>query len=82
MNKYFNLTKDYLKKEKVLCISLILAVLSALIIPPDQGYLDYVDVRVLALLFCLMLLVKGFQDVRLFDLLISKVFGKISGSVR
>lgn len=70
----------YLKKEIVLTISLILAVLSAFVVHPDAGYVEYVDVRVLALLFCLMLLVKGFQGIGLFDVLIEKVFGGVKNS--
>lgn len=38
--------------------------------------------RVLALLFCLMLLVKGFQNVGLFDVLIQKIFLHVHGSRR
>lgn len=73
---------DYLKKEKVLCIAWILAIISMFIVHPDKAYIKYVDVRVLALLFCLMLLVKGFQRIGLFDVLIQKVFSHISGSRR
>lgn len=72
----------YLKKEKVLCIAWILAIISMFIVHPDKAYIEYVDVRVLALLFCLMLLVKGFQRIGLFDVLIQKVFAHISGSRR
>lgn len=71
---------SYLKKEKVLTIALVLAVVSAFFVYPDKQYIEYVDVRVLALLFCLMLLVKGFQDIGLFDVLIQKVFGGIGTS--
>lgn len=67
----------YLKKEKVLTIALALAVVSMFFVLPDAGYAEYVDVRTLALLFGLMLLVKGFQSIGLFDLLIEKAFGKV-----
>ncbi len=72
----------YLKREKVLTLSLLLAAVSAFFVPPDRGYLDYIDVRVLALLFCLMLLVKGFQHVGLFDVLIDRLFGSVRSSRR
>ena len=52
---------SYLKREKVMTISLILAVLSAIAVHPDKEYMGYIDVRVLGLLFCLMAAVKGFQ---------------------
>lgn len=67
----------YLKKEAVMTIALLLAAVSMFLVPPDAGYLQYVDLRVLALLFCLMLLVKGFEQTGLFDLLIRKFFGKV-----
>ena len=57
----------YLKKEKVLSIALALAVVSMFFVFPDAGYLEYVDVKTLALLFGLMLVVKGFQSAGLFD---------------
>lgn len=72
----------YLKKEKVLSIALVLALISSCIIHPDRQYIEYVDIRVLVLLFCLMVLVKGFQDVGLFDLLIVKGFGNVKSSRR
>ena len=67
----------FFKKETILCISGALAVLSACIIPPDAGYLAYCDMRVLALLFCLMAVMGGFQQIGVFDrmanLLLSRV---------
>ena len=70
----------HLKKEKVMSIAFLLALISALFVHPDKEYLEYVDVRVLALLFGLMLLVKGFQELGLFDLLIRRIFGKVTNS--
>ena len=73
---------NYLKKEKVLSISWVLAIVTMFLVRPDKEYIDYVDVRVLALLFCLMLVVKGFQNIGLFDVLIQKAFGGVKGSRR
>lgn len=73
---------SYLKKEKVLSISLVLAAISAFFVRPDAGYLAYMDLRVLALLFGLMLIVKGFQEMGLFDLLIRKLFAHTANSRR
>ena len=61
--------KAFVKKEAVLCIAFLCALVSMFLVPPDGGYADYVDYRVLALLFCLMLVVAGLQDCGLFDLL-------------
>ena len=70
----------YLKREKVLTVSLILAAASMFFVPPDRGYLDYIDLRVLGLLFSLMLLVRGFQRAGLFDLLTDRLFGSVHSS--
>lgn len=67
----------YLKKEKVLSIALVLAAISMFFVRPDAGYAEYVDVRTLALLLGLMLVVKGFQTAGLFDWLIEKAFGGV-----
>ena len=71
--------KEFVKKEAVLCIALLCALVSMLLVPPDGGYADYVDYRVLALLFCLMLVVAGLQDCGLFDLLARRL---LSGEKR
>ena len=41
--------KAFVKKEAVLCIALLCAVLSMFLVPPDGGYAGYVDYRVLVL---------------------------------
>ena len=43
----------FVKKETVLCIAGLLAVVSMFIIHPSADYFGYIDYRVLALLFCL-----------------------------
>lgn len=63
----------FIKKEIVLCIAIILAVLSMLFIRPDSRYLSYIDFRTLAILFCLMTIVAGFKELGFFDLLAEKL---------
>ena len=57
----------FFKKETILCIACLLAVLSACIVPPDAAYLGYVDTRVLILLFSLMAVLAGFRALGIFD---------------
>lgn len=57
----------FFKKETILCIACLLAVLSACIVPPDAAYLGYVDTRVLILLFSLMAILAGFRALGIFD---------------
>lgn len=46
--------KKFVKAETVLCIFSLLALISLFPVPPDAAYLDYIDFRTLAILFCLM----------------------------
>ena len=63
------LFKLFLKNETVLCVSFLLAVLSAFVIKPDMLYLTYPDYRTIALLFCRMIIVAGFQSLGIFGML-------------
>ena len=53
--------KDFIKREAVLCIAFLAAVISCLFVPPDTEYLHYIDLRTLALLYCLMVVVAGLR---------------------
>lgn len=63
----------FLKKEPVLSIAAIAAVISAFAVKPSAAYLDYIDFPVLVLLFCLMIVVAGLMETRLFDVVSSKL---------
>ena len=45
----------FVKKEIVLCISFVCALISCLFVPPSAAYLAYIDLRVLVLLGCSLL---------------------------
>lgn len=68
----------FFKKETVLCVSIILAVVSMFIVPPDKNYWGYIDFRTLAILFCLMSVMAGLQKAGVFG----QVAGKLLGHVR
>ncbi len=65
--------KSFIKDEAVLIISFILALISAFIVTPDAGYIDYIDFRTLALLLCLMAVMAGLNGLGVFRLLASKL---------
>ncbi len=56
----------FIKKEAVLVISFFAAFASAFFIPPDVGYIEYIDFRVIILLFALMTVVAGIQKCGVF----------------
>ena len=57
---------EFVKKETVLTAAMVLAVLSAVMIPPDKEYIGYIDFRTLAILFCLMTVMAGLQKLGIF----------------
>lgn len=56
----------FIKKETVLTVAILLAVLSAVMIPPDGNYVGYIDFRTLSILFCLMTVMAGLQKLGVF----------------
>lgn len=74
--------KNFVKKETVLCIAALCAVLTMFLIPPDREYLHYIDFRVLCLLLCLMAVVAGFKSLGAFQWLTWQLLRRIrSGRV-
>lgn len=65
--------KRFCKKEPVLICAAVCMLLSIPAQPPGMEYLEAIDFRVLALLFCLMAVVAGFQRCGLFELLAQKL---------
>lgn len=68
---------DFVKKEIVLIISFVLAIISMLFVPPSERYIDYIDRRTLGLLFCLMTIMAGLNRLGLFKLLAEKLVHKV-----
>lgn len=57
----------FFKQETVLCAAFALAIVSMFFVPPDRGYIGYVDFRTLAILFCLMSVMAGLQKSGVFQ---------------
>lgn len=62
----FTKVKELFQKETVCCIAFLLAVISMCFVSPSKNYISYIDFRVLALLFCLMAVVRGFSSIGVF----------------
>ena len=65
--------RSFLRREPVLTISGLLAVLSMAAVPPSPAYAGYIDLRVLCLLFCLMAVVAALQECGLFTVLAQRL---------
>ncbi len=73
--------KNYLRKiisDPVLVIAWILAILSAFVVRPDAGYLEYVDFRSLGILWGLMIVIQGFRENSIFEKIGEKLLGKVT----
>ncbi len=62
-----------IKKDLFFAISILLALISTFFVLPDKEYFDYINFPVLILLFCLMIVVAGFEKTGVFDILKSKM---------
>ena len=69
--------KTFIKKEAVLCISALCAAITLFLVPPSVEYIEYIDFRVLCLLFSLMGVVAGFKSVGAFKWLTYQLLRRI-----
>lgn len=71
----------FVKKEIVFVISFALALLSSFFVKPSAAYLDYIDTKVLFLLFAFMAVVAGLRFCGVFDAC-AKFLCRLTSSVR
>ena len=69
--------KEFIKSEIVLIISFVLAVISAIFVTPNNGYIEYIDFRTLGLLFCLMVVMAGLNNLGIFKFIAEKMLSKV-----
>lgn len=77
MKIYVKKICKFVKTDTVLVVSIVLAVISMLAVKPDRQYLTYIDLRTLAILFCLMTIVAVFRQEGIFDFIADKVLNKV-----
>ena len=68
-------THNILKKEPVLVISLILALITCFFVPIDQDYINYFDYGTLCSLFSMLLVVSAMKSTFAFDFFSRKLVG-------
>ena len=59
--------RSFVRREPVLFISALAALITCFFVPPDGAYLSYLDFRTLSLLYCLMTVVNGLRQAGLFS---------------
>ena len=70
-----------LRKNAVLCIATLAAILSCCVVPPDAAYRDYFDWKTLTCLFCVLAVVCALKNIRFFTILARKIV-ECTGSLR
>ncbi len=58
---------SFFRSQAIFCIALVLALGSMFVVPPSRAYVDYIDFRTLALLFCQMTVISGMVRLGLAD---------------
>lgn len=72
--------KEFVKKEVVLTVAVLLAFLSMFLVHPDKEYAGYIDWNTLILLFCLMAVMAGFQKMGVFRKIGTALIDKVHTS--
>ena len=73
MNSTASKLFGFIKKNAVVCISLVAAVITSLIVPVDKEYLGYFDYKTLTCLFCVLAVVCALKNINFFYMLARKV---------
>ena len=71
----------FLKQNAVLIVAFFAALLSSLVVPPDEKYLSYFDFRTLTCLFCTLAVICGLRNIKFFTVVARKLVS-LAGSTR
>ena len=64
---------SFVKKNAVVCIAFLAAIITSIIIPVDKEYLGYFDYKTLTCLFCVLAVVCALKNINFFYMLARKV---------
>ncbi len=64
---------SFIKKNAVMCIAFVAAVVTSVIVPIDKEYIGYFDYKTLTCLFCVLAVVCALKNMRFFYMLARKV---------
>ncbi len=65
--------KGFVSKNAVMCIALVAAVVTSIIVPVDKEYIGYFDYKTLTCLFCVLAVVCALKNINFFYMLARKV---------
>ena len=65
--------RAFISRNAVLCVALLAAAVTSIIVPPDAAYLEYFDFKTLACLFCVLAVVCALKNIRFFYMLARQI---------
>lgn len=72
---------SFFRKNTVLCIAALAAAITMFIIPPDQKYAGYFDLRTLSCLFCTLAVICALKNIHFFSVLAHRIV-RVAGNTR
>ncbi|MBO5294639.1 MAG: citrate transporter [Clostridia bacterium] len=70
---FLELLALWIRKNTVLCIAFVAAIITSCIVPPDAQYAGYFDFKTLTCLFCVLAVVCALKNVKFFTILARKI---------
>lgn len=71
----------FVRTNAVLCIAMLAAAVTSVIVPPDAAYLGYFDLKTLSCLFCTLAVVCALKNIRFFTILAKRIV-RATGNIR
>ncbi len=63
----------FFKRNMMMTVAMFAAIATVFLVPVDRGYVDYIDVKTISCLFCVLAVVCALKDVNFFYLLARKI---------
>ncbi len=72
-SKIISRTAEFVKHNAVLTVAIILAAVTAVLVPPDEAYLGYFDLKTLSCLFMTLAVIAALRNIRFFTFVARKI---------
>lgn len=74
--------REIVRKDPVLVVAIVLAIISCAAVPPDAAYAEYVDLRTIGMLFSLMTITAGLSRLGVFRIACRHLLSAVRGPRR
>lgn len=74
--------REIVRKDPVLVVAIVLAIISCAAVPPDAAYAEYVDLRTIGMLFSLMTIMAGLSRLGVFCIACRHLLSAVRGPRR